>query len=826
MGLYDGYKLENSSYIPQFVGSIVPELKDLSTIVQKRYNEARDTDDALVEAMSNLQHLGTEEDTTYANELKQNYLSKVMQRSEREDYENMGRRTKRDAVSFSSDYTPLLNRMKGMQDINQRVLQDKDISAPETKQKILKHISIINKAQKDPTTGDFVRDGSGKIQLGAIQDWAYAPDVDIDKKTIEILKELETTERQTAYRSNGTGLMTSNKYEFRDPKELASLARERLMNDPAVKAMIERDVTLTADNYGPQDFKAIADKENVSLYTQMKRAGNSDAAISAYLKGRKEPMSLEVAKLKPLDVLRSNYEQKGMTADQADEAYVKNKIREGIMAPHIDLVSRVLKVDKQSLEAREDPAFAARALAGALSILVPKGFGDVAISAMPSDVQEIPDANVTHNAAVEAEGKVAASGSELQSYIGRVLHLPTSDPKGVAKWNEVTKSYLNNSAKQGALVAKLKETNPQAANDLSVAFNAYKTEANKVIYNRQKLEQLNSQVDFKTLHNDYLKTQREQGEKKVMSFELFKREMLKSPKMEKTSFLGAEGYSRSDEGFVKRLTGQGESFALSTSRQKYMESLQKAAKGNEKSGIVLNQTFEPISESGWLANHTKSLQSRLADGSLPAKNMSTGKLLIDELKEELDPSDKDITDPKSDYNQALKNLSARFNVGMRGANGEATASVKLPSGKVVSVVLDEAYVSKSLPGEMAQRTLAYAGQHMTRSEATNLMQSSNIGMGYASVTELNQVDLHNIKPNAKAQKLNDMFYLKVTGAGVKGVGNGITNVYTLFADTNGDGKLESTKLVNKSSMNDVMNYIGALKQYQESPKQVHQSYIE
>ncbi len=121
MGLYDQAKMQDSPYLSQYVGSIVPELADYSKIVQTRYNDAASSDDQLTEALNNLQHLGLAGDTQYANELKQKYYQQLQDRSAQGDYENMGRRVHRDAMNFSAAYQPLIQRQNDLATIVKRV---------------------------------------------------------------------------------------------------------------------------------------------------------------------------------------------------------------------------------------------------------------------------------------------------------------------------------------------------------------------------------------------------------------------------------------------------------------------------------------------------------------------------------------------------------------------------------------------------------------------------------------------------------------------------------------------------------------------------------
>lgn len=812
MGLYDNYKMSNSTYIPQFVGSIVPELRDFSSIMKSRYEEARNTDDILVEAMGNMQHLSTEEDTQYANEMKQNYMNKLMERSEREDYENMGRRTKRDARQFASEYTPLVNRLKGMNAIKERVLQDKDIFSPETKQKILGKITYMNGTKRDPLTGDFTRDQNGKIVLNAIQDWAYAKDVDINKKLADFLSKKETDMTQSGYRSNGNGLMTSVKRETRSAAELARLAKEMMETDPEIKAMVERDVELTTYNYTPAQFGEIANKGNVSTYDKLKRQGLSDNQINGILKAN--GMSLETAKLKPVDVLRQDFVNRGGTVQQADQAFVKDLVRKGITAPHTDLVSQLLKVDKQTLEAREDPEFAAKALGAALAVaMAPKGSGDASPLLVTPDnsVQQL-DVTGMFKAEREATEVVQEKQGYLRAAIGSYLNIPA--PKGGkdgADWHNRTGLYLNDKTKQGELIQNLKNSGKlKEADNLTVAFRQYNELNNRAIFAKQKIDNIvgNREDVIKEAYAEYKKgyglfgTSIGRGMRKgSLPYDKFKEALMTETPQHKF--------------FTTGLIGGGwnplEKDALDKAKNTYYEKLQAKAQQFGKSAKTSNTVFEPTS-AGWLKNQTDFVEEGIKAGSVKGRDMATGESIDDILTNELGSgwfsksiSERDRKDPNSDFNKSLRNLRVRVNMGMRGANGEATATLTTPSGQVRTITLDN--VSPNLPTEMAARMINSAGQYMTKGESSYMMQNAAKGAGLSQLKYLNEVDLNNIRPSAHPYRLNDMFYLKVQDAGVDGLG-AKSNKYTLM--TKEGNRFVPTSVRNVTSVDDVLQAIGGL----------------
>lgn len=806
MGLYDSYKLNNSSYIPQFVGSVVPELQGFSQTVQKRYNEAVDTDDALTEALGNLQHLGLEADTQYANELKQNYLTKLMDRSQRSDYENMGRRTKRDAQRFSAEYTPLLQRQRDLSTELGRVNADEKIFDPNKKAEIAARISYMNDSRRN-SSGEFDRDENGRIRLGAIQTWAYAKDVDINKKLADFLKIKETEETQSAYRANGAGLMISNKREFRNPADIARMAKEMMDTDPEIRAMVERDVELATYRLSPSKITDLANKDNVSIYDRLKRAGLSEQMINSNLQAN--GVSKETARLKPLDVLRADYISKGLPPEKANEDYVKNQVRKQITSPHAELVANLLKVDKRTIEAREDPIYAAKMIAAAVAAAIPPtDSGTVSpLLVTPDNAESAIDVVRMNNNVVEATQAAESTKSSLQAAVGSYLGLPKPNGANTADWYNKTNRYLNDKNAQGDLLSKLKgEGKLQEANNLTVAFNNYNNLNNKIIYAKQQMDNFTKEVDFAPLYSEYVKL--EKGKK--LSLEQFKKELTAPTKVEQRSFMGSTAFSRSDETMWDRMTNK-EAYALRVTRDKYFNKLQETA---GKTGQTANTVFEPTS-SGWAKNQTEFVENGLRTGDVKAVDMATGEDLSDIIRKELGSSgwfrfgnnDKQVSatdksDPNSDYNKAMRQFKARINVGTRGSNGEPTATITTPGGSKRTVVLQN--ISPNLPTELAARMLVTSGKNMTRGEAAYHGQSAAEGAGWAALRNTNQAELYNVRPSAKPYQLNDLYYLKVSEAGVKGGQK--QNYYTLMVK-DGD-KFVPTRVANRTNLTDIIQQIG------------------
>lgn len=807
MGLYDNYKQDNSSYIPQFAGTIVPELKEFSTTLQNRYNAAKDTDDLLVEAMGNLQHLGTAEDTTYANELKQKYMNGVLERSEREDYENMGRRTARDAKQFSADYNPLAVRMKGMQDIQERVLQDKDIFDPATKDKILARITKTNAAKRDPATGDFQRDASGKIILGGIQDWAYAKDVDINAKLADFLSKKESDISQSGFRADGSGLMVSGKHETRTTAEMAQLAKEMMETDPEIKAMVERDVELNTFNYSPEQMTQVANAYNVSVYEQLKKSGASDSAANIYLKAH--GISKETASEKPVDALRKRFAAAGKNPAEADSAFVKEQVRKDLMSPHIDLVAKLLKIDRNTIEAREDPKYAARAMASAMgAILADKDKGEsIPIVTQGSDIQELNMSKVTERVKAN-EGERAEVEHSLQAVLGNLSKTP---PPGMNKsdiqhYYNKTSELLNDPIAQAKLMKSL--GNSQAALDLQVTLNKYKAVSDKAMMDQSILGQVKNSMNTDALYKEY---SRNRDAKRMTKSEFLK-----------TMDEGPSGFVDQAKGIWGAITGNSENKVLNDFKGKYAAALQSQANVlvQGKSFVSAYTSLSPIA--GKIDRQTTKLEEGLQQGTLGnATVVGTGQTLDEMLAEEYGTSGwlydsksdiaDDLKDPKSKINMARKDLKARFNLETT-SDGKMTATVTLNNGKVKTIALND--VPASYGNGIRNEFFANSATMMSRKEATHYMSTASIAAGSSTMTKMNVMQLRSLTPSAMVHPLNDIFGVKVIGAGS---GVSATKLYQLLVLDKLTGKFVQTSIKPMEQYQALLGIIGEQELHTDFP---------
>lgn len=541
MSLYDRYKLDNSTYISQYVGSVVPELAQFSQTMRNRYNEARDVDDTLVEAMSNLQHLNFDADTQYANELKQKFMNGILERAERDDYENMGRRTRRDAMQFSRQYQPLVQRQQDYSAILQRVQEDEQIYSPEKKQQIMRYIAKINSTPVNEN-GEFERNPDGTIKLGAIQDWSYAKDVDIDKIVMDALAKKAATKSQTPFKADGSGLMISTITEVLTPEEIAEITNTILSTNPEIQAMIERDVTLSTMDYTPEQFTEVAEQlGGTSLYNSLMKKLGSEAEIIKMMQGNPhfEGMTIDDLKVSQLERLRRQYVEAGRPAQAADRDFVRNVVRNELRAPHIKLAQDLFRVNNQSIQARKDVKAAAKATAeaaaGGLAGL-PLILGDNFTGA--------PDVIAMQNNAAEVRTELAKVEGTLRNAIAANLGVPLPSPESskaeVEQFNRVTSAVMKNPVQRASILTALQNSGKakEAAN-LEKVWDRYDSITTEYLKSGESLKQLQSFIDTDSIYNQFVKDAKAEGMQNIPTREEFKESLFTDPlKTSSTTIFG------------------------------------------------------------------------------------------------------------------------------------------------------------------------------------------------------------------------------------------------------------------------------------------------
>lgn len=752
MGLYDNYKQSNSSYISQFAGSIVPEVSGFVNTMKNRYEEAQEQDDMLYEAMGNMIHLPGEADTLYANELKQEYATRMADRVQKGDYENMGRRTKRDARTFVSEYKPLVNRLQAFQTIQQRVQDDETITSPEKKQEILSYISHINQTPKNPD-GTFPRDQNGKVAISAIKDWAYAKDVDVDKRLIDVLKEVEAESIQQGFVPDGTGLLVSQTNEIRSKEDLARMAYERMKSDPEIAAMIKRDAVLKTYNVQGDALNFEVASRNKSKYDELIGSGMKPEDIKKL--ATNSGMTVEELKVKPYNMIEQAYTSRGMSPEQAKRDFLRVRVEEELKAPHIDLVSDILKVDKTKLDARQDPTYAAK-----LKFEYDKKLKDYEAEMEKAEIiqQYIddPDGKTLDFTDIqknykEANDAYVESNNIYKSQLGTLIgDKPTigTNVSGISEevknWDNRMSLYLNNSEKQKELLNNIKD--PDTKNELQSLFNRHSQAKVKLQTATQSMEAIPQTVYDSALdkswkiyesgnkdprHREY-KTKEQYGEyirNKVANADI------------QGGFLGIGWQDKNDKGLIN----------IDRSFNTYIRELNEGVKANRGRTQSAVSVFEPYG-TGYVKDMTQ-MFTNLAAGSPNAfvdKSGNSFSTFIDEFAEENEWKD-------SDKRMYMNNLRVRM-ADQLSSSGQAQFVISLPDGS--TKVFENSSFGTQKAKEMSVRMMESTAHTFTDTERS--YQAANVARSFGTqeIIYTDDILLNNAR-KGQVVDLNDKYAFKI-----------------------------------------------------------------
>lgn len=119
MGLYDGYRLQNSQGIKQYEGSAVPEMVAVSQQLQGQYDKSQNALDYTNQFLNSLK--ADPKDQPTLDEMKKGYIDKIGEISQRKDLENMTRETSMLAAKLPQDYAPFAASLQAHQTRNAEI---------------------------------------------------------------------------------------------------------------------------------------------------------------------------------------------------------------------------------------------------------------------------------------------------------------------------------------------------------------------------------------------------------------------------------------------------------------------------------------------------------------------------------------------------------------------------------------------------------------------------------------------------------------------------------------------------------------------------------
>ncbi|MBI2283314.1 MAG: hypothetical protein HYU71_06375 [Bacteroidetes bacterium] len=202
MGLYDGYQLANSRAIPQFRGSVVPDLVQVSGQLQQYYDKAVETNDYTARLINSLQ--AHPNDQRELSEWSKGYREKINKLSQRPDMENALREVTMLARQVPDEYQKQFGqRVKDLADYSEKLKKDAELYitsggekgiSPITHKKALAASLWLDKQAKEqaaklgqPLTRFTGHEVVGEIDLPKMTDEALAH-VDPKKYGFEVVQ--------------------------------------------------------------------------------------------------------------------------------------------------------------------------------------------------------------------------------------------------------------------------------------------------------------------------------------------------------------------------------------------------------------------------------------------------------------------------------------------------------------------------------------------------------------------------------------------------------------------------------------------------------------
>lgn len=237
MGLYDGYRLSNSTGIPQYVGSALPEVTKMFDVNQQQYDAAFQADLAAQDAIQNAPVLAQDRNTWQG--MQDSFKQEMGERIEKGDYENMYGVVSQRARSVANRLKPLAQQVQAQQEYI-KSLDNKDLNLTE------RHKATLRNMTEDRYTG-VKFDASGRVVPGTQYKGAPASKViDVNEKIRQALSIMHPKAGKNIVKTdNGTWKMErGNGWEVISEKDVQKVFQAGVANDPEWRAHNEQEVTL------------------------------------------------------------------------------------------------------------------------------------------------------------------------------------------------------------------------------------------------------------------------------------------------------------------------------------------------------------------------------------------------------------------------------------------------------------------------------------------------------------------------------------------------------------------------------------------------------
>lgn len=242
-GLYDSYQLSNSKEIPRYQGSAIPELEQVATHQQQKYDTAQNYMDTTEQAMAQTQ--ASPYDQGELQRLHAEKKGKLDSYAKRGDLENLWRDTMMEARDYANKSKYFSSNLKGIQDwkedINKQVMDGK--LNPETAKAAIAAGLDGYKGLQPDGTGRYTNQFTGSPVMR---------DVDIPKKINEWLANAHPEVRGGEVKKDVNGWYITNGTETKrlPMEQVMKVVNAGVDADPEVMPWIRQEGRLAGYKQG------------------------------------------------------------------------------------------------------------------------------------------------------------------------------------------------------------------------------------------------------------------------------------------------------------------------------------------------------------------------------------------------------------------------------------------------------------------------------------------------------------------------------------------------------------------------------------------------
>jgi hypothetical protein len=249
---YGLYKLDNSNAIPRFMGSALPELTKASEVMQGRYDQTLQYEDALDTGIEQATSLNA--DTKMLQSLKDTYRAKLKERAGKGDYENMLREVSRDARDFVNQYKPIAQNQAAVSQYRKE-LDDQVAKGDVSKD----WADTLFRASTDEYSG-LARDSRGQI-TNQFRGVDAVKQIDLPKWVENALVGLEDKVTGSTIRKDEGGFYVerSGKREYLGKERIDPIIAAAKASDPLYRSYVKQKALV--DSYGAKRVSEEAVRE-------------------------------------------------------------------------------------------------------------------------------------------------------------------------------------------------------------------------------------------------------------------------------------------------------------------------------------------------------------------------------------------------------------------------------------------------------------------------------------------------------------------------------------------------------------------------------------